>query len=126
MEIIKTVIKPTVVRVDIGNELSADKLTVSGPVELDIENQGDFVDIISSIFENGKTSIIVDLSNITYIDSSGLWALFEGHKKALQQDGVLILLNPTKDVRRVLDITKMSAKLKIFTDLESALESLNL
>ena len=44
------------------------------------------------------------MDNISYIDSSGLWALFESHKKAQQRSGEIVLLNPRKDVKRVLDI----------------------
>ena len=64
------------------------------------------------------------MENVSYIDSSGLWALFEGHKKAAQRGGKLVLLNPTKDVRRVLDITKMSSKIQIFTTQTEALTGL--
>jgi len=125
MEILHTPIGEKVMRIDMGTELSPDKKSVLGSVELDIENQSEFVDTISAIFEAGKINIIVNLGNITYIDSSGLWALFEGHKKALQRNGTLMLLNPTKDVKRVLDITKMSSKLKIFADQETAIAELN-
>ena len=61
------------------------------------------------------------MQNIGYIDSSGLWALFEGHKKAMQRGSKLILAGVTKDVKRVLDITKMSSKLLIFPSVEEAL-----
>ena len=124
MEIIKSALRGgTIVKVEIGLEKSETN-TLSGSVELDIENQANFVEMINTIFEDGKTKIIVDMSNISYIDSSGLWALFEGHKKATQKEGTMVLLNPTKDVRRVLDITKMSSKMKIATSESEALESI--
>lgn len=124
MEIIKIAVNEAIMRINLGATLSADKQSVTGTVELDIESQNYFMDMLNSIFEEGKNHILVDLTNITYIDSSGLWALFEGHKKAQQRNGNLILLNPTKDVKRVLDITKMSSKLKIFTDEKEALDAL--
>jgi len=124
MEILKVAVNASIIRVNLGASLSADKQSVTGTVELDIESQNYFMDMLNSIFEEGKNNILVDLTNITYIDSSGLWALFEGHKKAQQRNGNLILLNPTKDVKRVLDITKMSSKLKIFSDEKEALEAL--
>jgi len=122
MEITKEVIKDNIVKVDIG--LESENGAVSGAIELDIENQSHFVDMINSIFDEGNTQVIVDMKNVSYIDSSGLWALFEGHKKAAQKNGKMVLLNPNKDVKRVLDITKMSSKIQIFENQEDALKAL--
>ena len=47
-------------------------------------------------------------------------SIFEGHKKATQKNCKMVLAAVTKDVKRVLDITKMSSKLEIIEDLESA------
>ena len=63
------------------------------------------------------------MGNVSYIDSSGLWDLFEGHKKASQKSGHLVLLNTSKDVKRVLDITKISSKMQVFQDENEALNS---
>lgn len=128
MEILKTKLTNHVTKLDIGMEIADDKATISGTVELDIENQSQFVEVVNGVFEDGKdgTNVVVDLSNITYIDSSGLWALFEGHKKALQHNGKMVLLSPTKDVRRVLDITKMSGKLEIYDSESDALSHLTI
>lgn len=128
MEIIKTPVENNIIKLEIGIEYNEEKKTMSGSVELDIENQSQFVDIINSIFDNTDEKkdvmVIVDMTNVSYIDSSGLWALFEGHKKASQRSGKMILLNPTKDVKRVLDITKMSSKIDIFDNERDAVKSL--
>jgi len=124
MEIVKDVVDDKVIKLQIGAEFDDVKKELSGFVELDIENQAHFVDIVNSVFEDGHVHVIVDMENVSYIDSSGLWALFEGHKKAAQRGGKLVLLNPTKDVRRVLDITKMSSKIQIFGTQAEALTGL--
>lgn len=124
MEIVKDVVDDKVIKLQIGAEFDDVKKELTGVVELDIENQAYFVDIVNSVFDDGNVHVIVDMENVSYIDSSGLWALFEGHKKAAQRGGKLVLLNPTKDVRRVLDITKMSSKIQIFTTQTDALTGL--
>ena len=128
MEILKVPQEGNIIKLEIGMELSDDKKSVVGSVELDIESQSYFVDMVSMIFEEGlePVNLIVDLKYVTYIDSSGLWALFEGHKKANQKNGKMVLLSPTKDVRRVLDITKMSSKLQVFEEESAAIVSFNL
>ena len=124
MEILKTPIDVNILKIQIGVEKDEAAHQVTGAVELDIENQSYFVDTVNAIFEEGARKVLVDMSNVTYIDSSGLWALFEGHKKATQKNSTMALMNVTKDVKRVLDITKMSSKLSIFENEESAVNSL--
>ncbi|MGE4170420.1 MAG: STAS domain-containing protein [Candidatus Margulisiibacteriota bacterium] len=124
MEILKIRLNPTLTKVALGAEYNEDKRSVQGTVELDIENQGHFVEIINDIFNTPHMLVVVDLELVTYIDSSGLWALFEGHKKASQRAGRLALLKPSKDVKRVLDITKMSSKMLIYDNEASAVEAL--
>jgi anti-sigma B factor antagonist len=125
MEIIKTSIDEKATKVEIGAEYDEANKKISGLVELDIENQAYFVDIINTILDDGIANIVVNMQFVSYIDSSGLWALFEGFKKAGQQNGHLVLMNPTKDVKRVLDITKMSSKIKIISNEKEALEYLS-
>ncbi len=125
MEIIKTVLNQKIIKIELGTEFNEETKVLSGQVELDIENQSQFINLINIILEEGKSLIIVDMTHVSYIDSSGLWALFEGHKKASQKNGKLVILKPTKDVRRVLDITKMSSKMDIFEDEQAALRSLH-
>ncbi len=124
MEMIKTLLEKEIVKVSIGADLEPETNALVGNVELDIESQAHFVEFMNSIFEEGSVKVIVDMHLVSYIDSSGLWALFEGHKKAAQKNGVLVLLNTTKDVKRVLDITKMSSKIQAFHTEDEALNSL--
>ena len=114
MEIVKVPVKKGVIKFEIGSDFDEVTNTVSGKVELDIESQSKFVEVVNNCFDEGVIHIVVDMQNVNYIDSSGLWALFEGHKKAAQKNGKLVLVAPTKDVRRVLDITKMSSKIEIY------------
>ena len=102
-----------VIKIDIGNELDENSQEITGNIELDIENQLHFIELLNSILDEESVNLIIDMQHITYVDSSGLWALFEIHKKSQLNNGKIVLLNPNKDVKRVLDITKMSSKLII-------------
>tara|TARA_B100000700_G_C14839355_1_gene758463 strand:- start:166 stop:546 length:381 start_codon:yes stop_codon:yes gene_type:complete len=109
------------VKVQVGKEFDSEQDLI-GMVELDIETQSKFLTFINQVIEGGMFNIMLDMANISYIDSSGLWALFEGHKKATQNSGHMVLLNPNPDVRRVLDITKISTKMSISDDEEAAIQ----
>ena len=124
MEIIKKQLKKTITRITIGNELNESKKDVIGSVELDIENQAKFIELITNAVDSEPRNIILDISNISYLDSSGLWALFESHKIGEQKQKKVALLNPTKDVKRVLDVTKISTKIRVFTNEKEAIKAL--
>ena len=122
MEIVKNIIKNTdVVSLNFGNEIDSKSQALSGSIELDIENQIKFVEYINTIIDEGMSKILIFMENISYIDSSGLWAIFESYKKATQRNGEILLINPRKDVKRVLDITKISTKIHIFQNESDAL-----
>ena len=126
MEIEKKKIPNTnITKVTFGYERNPETNELMGSIELDIENQVRFKEQINLILDEGESLIILSLSEINYIDSSGLWAIFESFKKAEQRSGEIVLLNPRKDVRRVLDITKISSKIKIFEEDESAINYLS-
>ena len=126
MEIeIKKITNTDITKINFGNEKDEDTNELTGTIELDIENQIPFLEQINSLLDEGISKIILTLSQISYIDSSGLWAIFESFKKAEQRNGKIVLLNPKKDVRRVLDITKISSKIKIFEEDESAITYLS-
>lgn len=101
-----------IMKILIGNEILDGELC--GEIELDIALQAEFVDYISSFMEERGPSIIVDLASVAYIDSSGLWALFEVHKIAEEKKTRLVFIRPTEDVFRVLRVTKMLKKLSVF------------
>lgn len=125
MENIKSVIKEGIVKLELGAELDKVAQKLSGEIELDIDNQNLFIDLIHSVFDEGHKKVIVDMSYISYVDSSGLWALFEGHKKAHQQNGQMVLFQTRPDVKRILDITKISSKMDICDTEEDALAALS-
>ena len=113
--------KSNLVKVYFGSELNSSSNELIGDIELDIETQVKFIDYINSIIDEGTQKILINLQNVSYIDSSGLWAIFESYKKALQRNSELILSTPRSDVKRVLDITKISTKISVFNDESDAL-----
>mgnify|MGYP001442990757 CR=1 FL=1 len=124
MEIDIETLEKNIIKLSIGTKKNK-KNTLIGEIELDIQNQSKFIETIDILLETGKTNIIVDMTHVSYIDSSGLWALFESHKKAGEKKGNLLLINPAKDVKRVLDITKISSKINIFNTDNDAIHFLN-
>ncbi|MBV9417353.1 MAG: STAS domain-containing protein [Solirubrobacterales bacterium] len=67
--------------------MSAAEPTVIAPEgELDIARVGDFRAALSNAASEDETAVVVDLSDVSFIDSSGLGALVELHDR-LRRDG---------------------------------------
>ena len=51
--------------------------------------------------------LVLDLSAVEYLDSSGIGSLVEIYRRIMKDDGRLILLSPSERVTGVLEITKL-------------------
>jgi anti-sigma B factor antagonist len=67
--------------------------------------------------------VLIDLSKVSRIDSTGLGVLMNCYCHAVKNAGVLKLLNPDVPVRRVLSLTKIDSVLQTFEDEAAAIES---
>jgi anti-anti-sigma factor len=55
------------------------------------------------------SQLVVDLAQVTFLDSSGLGTLHRARQKALTAGGDLVVTRPTPFVFRVLEITGLDA-----------------
>jgi anti-sigma B factor antagonist len=78
-------------------------LRVAGALDL---AGGDLLEEAVSPFLGTTERVVVDLSDVQFIDSSGLGALIAVHQQAVDAGGELTLRAPSDPVRRVLDITQ--------------------
>jgi len=58
-----------------------------------------------------STHTTIDLTDLSFIDSSGLSVLVEAHRKARDAGGVFVIRNATPMLRRLLDITRLDTLL---------------
>lgn len=57
------------------------------------------------------SNVLIDLQDVTFMDSSGLRLLLGARQRCAAADGQLEVINPGEDVQRLLDLTGMSALL---------------
>jgi anti-sigma B factor antagonist len=65
-------------------------------------------DKIESLVEAGKVTIIIDLADVTYVDSVGLGEFVLCYKTVSAKKGKLILRNLNEQIRVLLSRTKLS------------------
>ena len=80
-------------------------------------------DTIRSLISNGSKSILVNLGEVTYMDSSGLGELVGAYTSATNQGASLKLLKLTKKVHDLLQITKLYTVFDIYDNEEGAIAS---
>ena len=74
--------------------------------------------------DEGKTSLVVDLSGVTFIDSTGLGVLLNALRTLGSRRGKLVLVCPNDRVRRPFEVTGLIDRMPIFPSREAALGGL--
>lgn len=74
------------------------------------------------LVEAGNTRVVVDLSAVELIDSSGLGALVAGFEAARDRGGDLKITSPTEQVTLVLELTNVNRVLRTVTSVETAFD----
>jgi anti-sigma B factor antagonist len=80
--------------------------------ELDISSAQDLRDCFTFLAREGQQRIVVDLSELDFIDSMGIGALVGGLKRFRSDGGELVLKDPTPRVSRVIELTGLD---QVFT-----------
>jgi anti-sigma B factor antagonist len=71
--------------------------------------------------DEGKRAVVVDLSEVTFMDSTGLGVLLNALRHFNVRHGQLVLVCPTERVLRPFQITGLTGHLTIFDSREKAL-----
>ena len=74
----------------------------------------------------GNKNIIVDMSQVKYIDSSGLSAILVGNRMATDSDGVFILTGITDHVMKLIKISQLDSVLDIMPTIQEAVDAVYL
>jgi anti-sigma B factor antagonist len=72
--------------------------------ELDLANVGELRRRLEAAFASGPPRIVVDLSGVTHMDSTGLAELISAHQRAMELQGRLVLVVTSTAIRRTLEI----------------------
>ena len=64
-------------------------------------------DVVKDLLAKGQKKILLNLGDVNYIDSSGIGELVSAYTTVKNQGGELKLLNLTKKVHDLLQITKL-------------------
>jgi anti-sigma B factor antagonist len=80
-------------------------------------------ELVRAIRLQNDTKVLIDLSKVSRIDSTGLGVLMNCYCHAVKNSGALKLLNPDAPVKRVLRVTNVDGILQSFEDETAAIAS---
>jgi anti-sigma B factor antagonist len=75
-----------------------------------------FRDTIRDLANAGNKKLLLNLAEVSYIDSSGIGEMVSGFTTITNQGGQVKLLNLTKRVKDLLQITKLYTVFEVFDD----------
>ena len=80
-------------------------------------------DVVRDLLAKGQKKILLNLGDVSYIDSSGIGELVSAFTTVRNQGGELKLLNLTKKVHDLLQITKLYTVFDVREDEANAIKS---
>jgi anti-sigma B factor antagonist len=92
--------------------------------EVDLYTAPRFKEDLVGLIESGVEAIVIDLSRVTFIDSTALGVIIGGVKRLRERDGRLVIVAGSRPVVRILDITGLDKVLTVFDTRDEALAAL--
>ena len=103
--------------------MSAEVLELRG--DIDLNEKPKVAAQLEPLIERQITGIVIDLSHVVYVDSSGLAIFIDALQRVQQYGGRLALAGLQENVRLVFQISKLDKVFKIFDDSQSALAAVS-
>lgn len=76
---------------------------------------------LSQLVTKKPAKLVVDMSRVTYIDSSGLAVLIEAMQSMEEYGGIFAIAGLQETVRSIFEIARLDQVFRIFPDVNSAL-----
>jgi anti-sigma B factor antagonist len=109
-------------RVEIDEQQANGQARVMRPEgRLDMASAPSFRHQVRQLMDVGAAKLVLDLSDVSFIDSSGLGAIISGLKLARQAGGDLRIACANQQVKVVLELTSLNQVLRPYPSVEEAL-----
>ncbi|HYR22814.1 MAG TPA: STAS domain-containing protein [Chthoniobacterales bacterium] len=89
--------------------------------EIDLHVSPEVAESLRTMIAKKPNVVVVDLTKVTYLDSSGLAVLIEGMQNVQEYGGTFALAGVQESVQHILEIARLDQVFQIFPDVDSAL-----
>ena len=91
--------------------------------EIDFATHRSLLGALAEQIEQGRSRIVLDLSRVTFCDSTGLGVLVQVRQRVVEVGGWLRLAGPTEPVRRALEITNLDRLIPAYPTVAEAFDA---
>jgi anti-sigma B factor antagonist len=103
---------------------SVGDVTVIVPVGRIVTEDGDVLrNVVDTLVQQGRVKIVLDLQQVTYIDSSGLGLMVSKYVSARRRGGDVKLLHPSARSIHLLEITHLAQIFEVFESEDDAVRA---
>lgn len=95
-------------------------LDVQGRITLG-ESSRALLRVLEEMVALGHTRLLLDVANVTHLDSSGLGSLLVGYNSLKTQGGSIGLLRAPRHIRELLELSRLTTVFRLFDSEEDAL-----
>ncbi len=88
--------------------------------EIDVYSAPKLRQALLELVDKGANHIVVDMSKVDFLDSTGLGVLVGGLKRVKANDGTLSIVAPQEKTLKIFEITGLTAVFPIHDSLDSA------
>ncbi len=92
--------------------------------EMDLYSSNALKETVAELWKDGHTRLVIDLSELDYVDSSGIGALLGVYSSSQKRGHRIIFCGATGSVLKVIELTKLDGFLPLERSLEQALEAI--
>ncbi|MDQ3723005.1 MAG: STAS domain-containing protein [Actinomycetota bacterium] len=89
--------------------------------EIHVTTAPRFAEHLTAAIESGKTAVVLDMTGVEFIDSTGLSVLLNGLRLLNQRRGRLALVCTNRTVLRLFQVTNLDSTFDILGDRQTAI-----
>jgi anti-sigma B factor antagonist len=93
-------------RIEVADTTSPTIVVLAG--EIDVATAGRVREVLIAVSNSGESNVVVDMTNVTFMDSTGLAALVGPLKRFRSMNGQIVLRSPSRSVKKVLEISGLT------------------
>ncbi|MCS7229691.1 MAG: anti-sigma factor antagonist [Candidatus Kryptonium sp.] len=88
--------------------------------ELDVASSIYVREVFKNLLDKGKVNIIIDFSDVTFIDSSGLGIIVVAYRSVKEKGGTIKFANVSQRIKKLFEITKTEKHFEFYNTVEDA------
>lgn len=105
----------------VEHHVEQDVTVVKVTGEIDVFSSPRLREMLLDVIENGADDLVVDLGEVTFLDSTGLGVLVGIYHRLRARSGSMTFVGANERVRRVFHITQLTKIFELYDSLDEAI-----